>query len=133
MPLLKGYGFDAIWSGTLFSGGRHGRRHSVSPFGYTLFALKSAAPGCGDERRSISAAWPFVWIIVLGMVVMALFPPLITFLPNLANPVRAIPPKRPSSTSTSQTGGAVPGIERRRLSAGETPPRRPTRARASHW
>ena len=28
------------------------------------------------------ASWPFVWIIVLGIVVFAVFPDLITFLPQ---------------------------------------------------
>ena len=47
--------------------------------------MKSAAPEV-PMSTIYSAAWPFVWIIVLGVLVMALFPPLITFLPNLANP-----------------------------------------------
>jgi len=84
MPILKGYGVDEIWFWTLFLvvatvGG------ISPPFGYTLFAMKSAAPEV-PMSTIYSAAWPFVWIIVLGMLVMALFPPLITFLPNLANP-----------------------------------------------
>jgi TRAP-type C4-dicarboxylate transport system permease large subunit len=29
------------------------------------------------------ASWPFVWIIMLGMLVMALVPPIVTWLPNL--------------------------------------------------
>jgi tripartite ATP-independent transporter DctM subunit len=84
MPILKSYGIDEIWFWTLFLvvatvGG------ISPPFGYTLFAMKSAAPEV-PMSTIYSAAWPFVWIIVLGMLVMALFPPLITFLPNLANP-----------------------------------------------
>ena len=84
MPILKGYGVDEIWFWTLFLvvatvGG------ISPPFGYTLFAMKSAAPEV-PMSTIYSAAWPFVWIIVLGMLVMALFPPLITFLPKLANP-----------------------------------------------
>jgi tripartite ATP-independent transporter DctM subunit len=84
MPILKSYGVDEIWFWTLFLvvatvGG------ISPPFGYTLFAMKSAAPEV-PMSTIYSAAWPFVWIIVLGMLVMALFPPLITFLPNLANP-----------------------------------------------
>ena len=80
-PLLKLYGFDPIWFWTLFLivatvGG------ISPPFGYTMFALKSAAPdvAMSDIYR---AAWPFVWIILLGMVIMALYPPIITFLPEL--------------------------------------------------
>jgi TRAP-type C4-dicarboxylate transport system permease large subunit len=79
-PILKLYGFDEIWFWTLFLivatvGG------ISPPFGYTLFAFKSAAP---DVPMSdlFRAAWPFVWIIVLGLVVMAVFPDIITFLPE---------------------------------------------------
>jgi tripartite ATP-independent transporter DctM subunit len=84
MPILKTYGIDEIWFWTLFLvvatvGG------ISPPFGYTLFAMKSAAPQV-PMSTIYSAAWPFVWIIVLGMLVMALYPPLVTFLPNLATP-----------------------------------------------
>ncbi|MSP81164.1 MAG: TRAP transporter large permease subunit [Rhodospirillales bacterium] len=80
-PLLKVYGFDPIWFWTLFLiiatvGG------ISPPFGYTMFAFKSAVPEVpmSDIYR---AAWPFVGIIVLGMFIMVLFPPIITFLPDL--------------------------------------------------
>lgn len=82
MPILKQYGIDEIWFWTLFLvvatvGG------ISPPFGYTLFAMKSAAPDLpmGTLYR---AAWPFVAIIVAGMLVMALFPPVITYLPGLS-------------------------------------------------
>jgi tripartite ATP-independent transporter DctM subunit len=84
MPILRVYGIDEIWFWTLFLvvatvGG------ISPPFGYTLFAMKSAAP---QVPMSIiyGAAWPFVGIILLGMLIMALFPPVITFLPSLAAP-----------------------------------------------
>lgn len=80
-PLLKIYGFDEIWFYTLFLvvatvGGL------TPPFGYTLFALKSAAPQV-PMTDIFKSAWPFVWIIVLGILIMALFPDLVTWLPNL--------------------------------------------------
>ena len=80
-PLLKVYGFDEIWFYTLFLvvatvGGL------TPPFGYTLFALKSAAPTM-PMSDIFKAAWPFVWIMMLGLVIMAVFPPLVTWLPNL--------------------------------------------------
>ena len=55
------------------------------PFGYVLFAMKSAAPEV-PTTEIFSASWPFVWIIVLVLVVMALFPPIVTFLPDLMAP-----------------------------------------------
>jgi TRAP-type C4-dicarboxylate transport system permease large subunit len=83
-PLLKLYGFGEIWFWTLFLvitvvGGL------TPPFGYILFAMKSAAPEISTTEL-YSAAWPFVWIIVGGAVLMALYPPIITFLPSLAGP-----------------------------------------------
>ena len=80
-PLLKVYGFDEIWFYTLFLvvatvGGL------TPPFGYTLFALKSAAPQV-PMSDIFKASWPFVWIIMFGLLIMALYPPLVTFLPNL--------------------------------------------------
>jgi tripartite ATP-independent transporter DctM subunit len=80
-PLLKIYGFDPIWFWTLLLivatvGG------ISPPFGYTLFAFKSAAPNV-SMPEIFRAAWPYVWIIVGGLVVMAIFPSIITFLPGL--------------------------------------------------
>ena len=80
-PLLKLYGFDAIWYWTLFLivatvGGL------TPPFGYVLFALKSAAPQI-PTTEIFRASWPFVWLIVLGMAILSVFPDIITFLPGL--------------------------------------------------
>ena len=83
-PLLKLYAFDPIWFWTLFLivatvGGL------TPPFGYVLFALKSAAPTL-PTTEIYRASWPFVWLIVLGMVILAIFPDLVTVLPNLTRP-----------------------------------------------
>jgi tripartite ATP-independent transporter DctM subunit len=83
-PLLKLYAFDPIWFWTLFLivatlGGL------TPPFGYVLFALKSAAPAL-PTTEIFRASWPFVWLIVLGMVILAIFPDLVTVLPNLTRP-----------------------------------------------
>jgi tripartite ATP-independent transporter DctM subunit len=83
-PLLAHYDFDRIWFWTLFLivatvGGL------TPPFGYVLFALKSAAPDL-STTEIFRASWPFVWLIVLGMLLLALFPDAITVLPNLMRP-----------------------------------------------
>ncbi len=80
-PLLKVYGFDEIWFYTLLLvvatvGG------ITPPFGYTLFALKTAVPNV-SMSEIFKASWPFVWIIVAGLILLAVFPPLVTYLPNL--------------------------------------------------
>ena len=83
-PLIKHYAFDPIWFWTLFLivatlGGL------TPPFGYVLFALKSAAPDL-PTTEIYRASWPFVRLIVFGMIILVIFPGLITFLPNLARP-----------------------------------------------
>lgn len=81
IPIVALYGYDQIWFWTLVLivatvGG------ITPPFGYTLYAFKSAVPSF-ETRELFKAAWPFVWLIVLGMVIMSIFPGLITFLPNI--------------------------------------------------
>jgi TRAP-type C4-dicarboxylate transport system permease large subunit len=83
-PILAVYHVDEIWFFTMLLivatvGG------ISPPFGYTLFAMKSALPGTSMSEL-YKAAWPFVWIICLGILVIALFPPIATYLPNLMGP-----------------------------------------------
>ncbi len=81
LPILGVYNFDEIWFWTLFliiaTVGA-----LTPPFGYVLFAFKSAAPDV-PMQTIFRAAWPFVGIIMAGLVLFVLFPGLITFLPNL--------------------------------------------------
>lgn len=81
-PILGIYEFDPIWFWTLILvvatvGG------ITPPFGYTLYAFKSAVPDTPIQEL-FRASWPFVGIIVLGIFVMCLFPSIILLLPNLA-------------------------------------------------
>ena len=80
-PLLKVYRIDEIWFYTLFLvvitvGG------ITPPFGYTLFALKAAAPQV-PMNDLFKASWPFTWIILGGLVLMVIFPSIVTFVPEL--------------------------------------------------
>jgi tripartite ATP-independent transporter DctM subunit len=79
-PILAVYGIDEIWFFTMLLivatvGG------ISPPFGYTLFALKSALPNTSMSEL-YKAAWPFVWIICLSIVIIAIFPGIATWLPN---------------------------------------------------
>ena len=81
IPIVALYGYDPIWFWTLVLivatvGG------ITPPFGYTLYAFKSAVPSI-ETRELFRAAWPFVGLIMLGMAIMATFPQIITFLPDL--------------------------------------------------
>ena len=83
-PILAGFGVDEIWFFTMFLlvatvGG------ISPPFGYTLFAMKSALPG-SSMSELYKAAWPYVWIICLSIVLIALFPVIATWLPSHMGP-----------------------------------------------
>lgn len=81
LPILAVYGFDPIWFWTLILVVATVGALSP-PFGYTLFAFKSAAPDM-PMRAIFRAAWPYVWLISFGILLMALFPSIVTFLPGL--------------------------------------------------
>lgn len=81
LPLIEHLQFDPIWFWLLFLinitvGGM------TPPFGYTLFALRGAWTE-GSLATVFSAAWPFVLLFALGMLIFAVFPGLVTFLPSL--------------------------------------------------
>ena len=67
---------QAIAYGTQMVGG------ITPPFGYTIFAFKGAAQDVplGDV---FAATWPFVGLFLIGMVIIASFPPLATWLPGM--------------------------------------------------
>jgi tripartite ATP-independent transporter DctM subunit len=80
-PIIGTLGYDPIWFWLLFLvnitiGGM------TPPFGYTLFALKSGWTE-GSLGTVFRAAWPFVGLFVLGMIIIAVFPGIATYLPSL--------------------------------------------------
>ena len=116
MPILKGYRHRRNLVLDAVPGGRNGRRH-FSPFGYTLFAMKSAAPEVpmshNLQRRVAVRLDHCARHARDGAVSAADHVPA-----QPCQPVRAIPPKRPSSTSTSQDRARGVGQHERRAVGG---------------
>ncbi|MCE8038964.1 MAG: TRAP transporter large permease [Halomonadaceae bacterium] len=80
-PVIAALGFDPLWFWVLFLinvtiGG------FSPPFGYVLFAFKAAAPEL-KVSDLYAAAWPFVGVFILAMVIIAMFPALVTWLPGM--------------------------------------------------
>lgn len=80
-PLVSVLGFDPIWFWLLMLlnvtvGG------ITPPFGYAMFAFKGAAQDV-TMSELFRAAWPFVGLFLLGMLVVGLVPGLATWLPSL--------------------------------------------------
>lgn len=80
-PIIRTYGFEPMWFWTLFLINLT-IGSLTPPFGYTLFALKGAAPhvSISEVYRS---AWPVVAIFIASLVLFALVPVFITWLPGL--------------------------------------------------
>lgn len=81
MPIVGALGFDPLWFWLLMLlnvtvGG------ITPPFGYAMFAFKGAADGVAMDEL-FRAAWPFVGLFLLGMLLVGLFPWLATWAPSL--------------------------------------------------
>jgi tripartite ATP-independent transporter DctM subunit len=80
LPIVTAAGFDEIWFWmtylvTITIGGM------TPPFGMTMFVFKASTDMTMSEVYN--ATWPFVAVLMLGVVVMFLFPPIVTVLPSL--------------------------------------------------
>lgn len=76
-PVVRGLGFDLIWYGVIFNlalciG------YVSPPFGYNLFYLKSLSPETG-LMVIIRGVLPFVIIMLTGLVLIMIFPSIITW------------------------------------------------------
>ena len=81
VPIVKALAFDPVWFWLLFL--LNITLGAITPpFGYVLFAVKAAAHdvATGDI---FGASWLFVGLTLVGMVIMAVAPEIVTFLPNL--------------------------------------------------
>ncbi len=81
-PLVRSLDFDPIWFWTLFSINLT-IGSLTPPFGYTMFALRAAAPDTITLKEVFAASWPVTWVMMFGMVLMTIFPSIITALPSL--------------------------------------------------
>jgi tripartite ATP-independent transporter DctM subunit len=79
-PIAVQLGFDPVWLGVLFVVNME-MAFLTPPFGFNLFYLRSVAPAnvtMADIYRSVG---PFVALQALALILMMIFPGLITWLP----------------------------------------------------
>jgi tripartite ATP-independent transporter DctM subunit len=81
-PLVQRLGFDPVWFWTQFSINMT-LASLTPPFGYTMYALRAAAPKLLTLQQVFAASWPITWVFVAGMAIMSVFPQIITWLPEL--------------------------------------------------
>lgn len=81
-PILLSMGFDPIWLGIMIAVNLQ-TSFLTPPFGFSLFYLRSVAPdevATGDIYRGVI---PFVLLQLLLLIVLALQPGIVTWLPEL--------------------------------------------------
>jgi tripartite ATP-independent transporter DctM subunit len=81
-PVAAALNFDPIWFWTMFSINMT-LASLTPPFGYTMFALRAAAPDIITLKQVFDASWPITWVFVLGMAIMSFVPQIVTVLPAL--------------------------------------------------
>jgi len=82
VPLVISLGFNPIWYGVLYTITCQ-IAYMTPPFGYNLFLMKAMAPkevSLADIYRSIV---PFVLVMIVGLVIMMMFPGIALWLPDL--------------------------------------------------
>ncbi len=82
VPLVGALGFDLVWYGILYTITCQ-IAYMTPPFGYNLFLMRAMAPPevtLGDIYRSIV---PFVFVMIVGLVLVMMFPEIALWLPRL--------------------------------------------------
>jgi len=92
VPIIKGLGAQAfgfsdpdelvLWFGVLYLVNMQ-MSFLSPPFGYALFYLRGVAPPSIPMTRIFKSALPFLAIQLLGLIICMLYPPIITWLPDL--------------------------------------------------
>ncbi|MCR1826512.1 TRAP transporter large permease subunit [Pseudomonas sp. GD03721] len=82
IPLVGALGFDLIWYGVLYTITCQ-IAYMTPPFGYNLFLMRAMAPPEVSLRDIYVSVIPFVFIMVLALTLVMVFPQLALWLPQL--------------------------------------------------
>jgi len=82
VPLITKLGFDPIWFGVLFTINME-LGYITPPFGFNLFYMKGLAGPLGVSMQDIyRSVVPFVFLEILGLAIIMVFPQLALWLPQ---------------------------------------------------
>jgi len=82
LPIVRVLGFDELWFGVLYAITIQ-MGYISPPFGYTLFYIKGTLPKTIGMNAVYRGILPFVGLQVIGLLICAAFPDLVTYLPRL--------------------------------------------------
>ncbi|MNF35942.1 Sialic acid TRAP transporter permease protein SiaT [compost metagenome] len=81
IPLVQALGFDLIWYGVLYTITCQ-MAYMTPPFGYNLFLMRAMAPPEITLKDIYVSVVPFVFIMVVALAVVMLFPQIALWLPQ---------------------------------------------------
>ena len=82
LPIVRLLGFDEIWFGVLYTITIQ-TGYISPPFGYTLFYIKGPLPKHLSMGVVYKGVLPFLGLQIFALIICALFPGLVTWLPSL--------------------------------------------------
>ena len=80
-PILLGMGFDPVWLGIMIAINLQ-TSFLTPPFGFALFYLRGVAPDIVKTQQIYKGIVPFVLIQIIMLVVLSIYPEIVTFLPD---------------------------------------------------
>ena len=80
-PVLLAMGLDPVWLGIMIAINLQ-TSFLTPPFGFALFYLRGVAPPSVTTAAIYRGAMPFVAIQVLTLLLLAVFPAIVTWLPE---------------------------------------------------
>jgi tripartite ATP-independent transporter DctM subunit len=81
LPIIKSYDFDPVWFGVIFIVCME-IGYMTPPFGFNLFYLKGVAPPGVTMADIYQSVWPYVTVIVVGLLLLIVFPEIVMYLPD---------------------------------------------------
>ncbi len=81
-PILLMLGLDPIWFGVMV-GVNLQTSFLTPPFGFSLFYLRGVAPNSVSTGMIYKGVIPFVWLQVVAIALLFIFPELVTWLPKV--------------------------------------------------
>ena len=81
-PILIAMGFDPLWLGVMI-GINLQTSFLTPPFGFSLFYLRGVAPKEVNTKDIYLGVLPFIFIQLIGLSLIWIFPQIVLWLPNL--------------------------------------------------
>lgn len=81
-PVLMKMGFDPVWLGIMLAVNLQ-TSFLTPPFGFSLFYLRSVAPPEVSTKQIYTGSIPFIFLQLIGLVILSIWPELATWLPDL--------------------------------------------------